>query len=195
MKVFHYTKCNRIYSIFEDGFIATEMKRTLNTTSRKTDSVWLTEKNSYPKTALPFFSAFPETSLTVHQQNKNVFVDLDKIGKTIGYFYRFGFDAEKANIKKWFNSPQREIARQNPQWIQMESVANKIGDDVRSFWFSENDLQLENFSLEYFENGIWNCVLSDAALSNLLNEQKQIIDKHKEISYEKCIEFGLPPKQ
>jgi hypothetical protein len=77
----------------------------------------------------------------------------------------------------------------------MESVANKIGDDVRSFWFSENDLQLENFSLEYFENGIWNCVLSNAALSNLLNEQKQIIDKHKEISYEKCIEFGLPPKQ
>ena len=43
MKIYHYTKCNRLNSIFEDGFIATELKRTLGSGASLTDYVWLTE--------------------------------------------------------------------------------------------------------------------------------------------------------
>lgn len=192
MKVFHYTKCNRLYSIFEDGFIATEMKRTLNPVGKNTDYVWLTEKQTYPKTALPLLSNFPETSLAMHQRHKGIVVDLGKIGLMFGNFYRFGFDSDKANIKKWFFSEQREIARQNTQWAQMESVANKVGDDVRSFWFAEADIPLENFSLEYFEDGQWKCVFSNASFSKLTDEEKALVEEHKEISRIKCIEFGVP---
>lgn len=192
MKVFHYTKCNRLYSIFQDGFIATELKRSLNPVGKNTNYVWLTEKQTYPKTALPLLSNFPETSLALHLRQKNIVVDLGKIGQIFGNFYRFGFDSDKADIKKWFFSEQREVARQNAQWAQMESTANKVGDDVRSFWFSEADLPLENFSLEFYENGQWNSVFSNASLSALSNEHKELLEMHKEISRLKCVEFGVP---
>lgn len=192
MRIYHYTKSNRLNSIFEDGFIATEKKRSLNPVHKNTDYVWLTEKPIYPKTALPMLSMFAETLLTTHLRNKGVVVDLGKIGKVFGNFYRFSFDSSDERLQKWFYSEERKIARNSNEWVNMESVANKVGDDIRSFWFSTNDLMLENFSLEVFENGQWNMLLLNASLSNLTDEEIKVIDAHTEISRQKCIEFGIP---
>ena len=109
MKLYHYTKANRLHSIFTDGFIATEMKRSVNTMQKETDYVWFTEKLQYPKTALPAFSLFPETSLSTHLLNKNVHVDLGKIGAVIGNFYRFSFNSEDTRFKKWWHCDETHI--------------------------------------------------------------------------------------
>jgi hypothetical protein len=192
MKVFHYTKCNRLNGIFKDGFIATEMKRTVSYGNRQTDYVWLTEKLSYPKTALPLLSMFVETQLTTHLQHNGVVVDLDKIGKVFGNFYRFGFDSADARLKKWFFSKEREVARNNSGWARMESVANKVGDDVRSFWIATEDLELKDFSLEVYENGQWNILLSNASITSLTDEQKSIISLHSQISADMCVKWNVP---
>lgn len=192
MKIYHYTKAIKLHSIFEDGFIATERKRSLSKEPTHTDFVWLTEKLSYPKTALPLLSPFPETSLAIHLQHKGIVVDLDKIGKVFGKFYRFGFDNTEERFKKWFYSKERDIARCIGKWIEMESTANKVGDEIRSFWISTSDLLLENFSLEIFENGKWNVLISNASLSQLTDSELQIIEVHKRLSYEKCKELGIP---
>lgn len=192
MRIYHYTKLNRLNGIFDDGFIATEMKRSMNPISKNTDYVWLTEKTTYPKTALPIFSMFPETFLSTHLKHSGVLVDLEKIGKVIGSFYRFAFDSTDDRLQKWFFSEERKLARSNNEWIKMESIANKVGDDIRSFWFSKDDLLLENFSLEVFENGDWTTLLSKASLSNLSNEESQIINNHKAISRSNCKKWGLP---
>jgi hypothetical protein len=192
MKIYHYTKCNRLDSIFNDGFIATEMKRTLNTAPKHTDNVWLTEKLHYPKTALPIFSIFPETSLVLHTMHKNVHVDLDKIGAVVGGFYRFGFDSTDTRFKKWWYSDERVVMREKADWIRMESVANKVGDDVRAFWIAEKDVALENFSLEEHVDGGWKTILSNASLSNLSNTERDAIAKLKAVSYQKCMEFNIP---
>ena len=191
MKVYHYTKCNRLNSIFEDGFIATELKRTLGNGDSATDYVWLTEKLSYPKTALPLLSNHLETSLVVHLQHKGVYVDLDKLGSEFGRFYRFGFDSTDVRVKKWFYCDERKQLTSNVAWMRMESVANKVDDDVRSFWISTQDLALENFSLEVFDRG-WQTVLENASLSNLDGESRRVINELKEISIEKCEEFNIP---
>jgi hypothetical protein len=191
MKIYHYTKCNRLNSIFEDGFIATELKRTLSSGDNLTDYVWLTEKLSYPKTALPLISNHLETSLVVHLQHKGVYVDLDKLGAEFGRFYRFGFDSTDVRVKKWFYCDERKQLKNNAGWMRMESVANKVDDDVRSFWIATQDLALENFSLEVFDGG-WKMLLDNTSLSNLNGESRKVIDELKEISIEKCEEFNIP---
>ena len=191
MKIYHYTKCNRLNGIFEDGFIATELKRTLGNGDSATDYVWLTEKLSYPKTALPLLSNHLETSLVVHLQHKGVYVDLDKLGAEFGRFYRFGFDSADTRVKKWFFSEERKPLKNNAFWMRMESVANKVDDDVRSFWIATQDLALENFSLEVFDCG-WKMLLENISLSNLNNESVKVIDELKALSVEKCKEFGIP---
>ena len=191
MKIYHYTKCNRLNSIFEDGFIATELKRTLGSGASLTDYVWLTEKLSYPKTALPLLSNHLETSLAVHLQNKGIHVDLDKLGAEFGRFYRFSFDSTDTRIKKWFFSEERNPLKTNTAWMRMESVANKVGDDVRSFWISTQDLALEGFTLEVFDGG-WKTILENVSLSNLSIESIKIINGLKALSIEKCGEYGIP---
>ena len=192
MKIYHYTKTIKLNSIFEDGFLATEGERSLNSISHITNYVWLTEKTSYPKTALPLVPMFLETNLITHLQHKNVFVDLDKIGSVFGKFYRFSFESSDARLKKWFFSNERNLLQHNSIWSQMESKANKVGDDVRSFWISANRIALENFSLEVFENGKWNYVLQNTTLSNLNTSDTQVIEKLKCESIAKCEELGIP---
>ncbi|QWE00456.1 hypothetical protein FD967_10590 [Polynucleobacter sp. JS-Mosq-20-D10] len=192
MKIYHYTKCNRLDSIFNDGFIATEMKRTLNRAPKFTDNVWFTEKLQYPKTALPLLSMFTETQLMLHVLQKHVHVDLDKIGAIFGSFYRFGFDSTETRFKKWWYSDERVVIREQADWICMESVANKVGDDVRAFWIAEADVLLENFSLEEHVDGGWKTILSNTSLSNLSSKERDVIEKLKEVSYQKCIEFDIP---
>jgi hypothetical protein len=192
MKIYHYTKCNRLNSIFSDGFIATEMNRTLSNVIKNTDYVWLTEKNSYPKTALPLLSNYAETSLALHLQHKGIYVDLDKIGSEFGRFYRFSFESTDSRIKKWFFSEERKSLKNNLNWARMESIANKVGDDVRSFCIANQNLALENFSLEVFDKS-WNMLLEDVSLSSLCNQSVNIIDELKILSIQKCKEFGIPP--
>lgn len=194
MKIYHYTKCNRLNSIFEDGFIATEKKRNLSKVITYTNYVWLTEKKSYPKTAMPALSIFPETIMSNHLAHKNIYVDLDKIGKVFGNFYRFSFDSTDTRIKKWFWSDERKKMIGNASWMGMESIANKVGDDVRCFWIATDDLVLENFGLEVYENGGWRELLSDSYLSNLTDEEKTIISEHRAISVQKCRQFGITPQ-
>ncbi len=191
MKIYHYTKSNRLNSIFEDGFIATEMKRADSKETKSTDYVWLTEKQTYPKTALPRSSFFPETNLLTHMRYKNVCVDLDKIGNMFGKFYRFGFDSSDIRFTKWFHSRERSIARCNNEWIRMESVADKVGDDIRSFWISTKDLQLEDFSLEVFDGG-WKMLLKNASVKNLSADENELINNLREISVKDCEKWGLP---
>lgn len=191
MKIYHYTKCNRLNSIFEDGFIATEMKRTLSGEPKNTDFVWLTEKHTYPKTALPLFSTLPETCLLTHLKHKGVYVDLDKIGAIIGKFYRFGFNSADDKFTKWFNSKERTVARCSNQWMVMESIANKVGDDIRSFWIAKEDLPLENFSLEVFDGG-WKMLLDNVSVSNLSDKSKETINELMSLSVKVCEEFDIP---
>lgn len=192
MKIFHYTKLIKLNSIFTDGFLATEAKRSLNQVPHLTDFVWLTEKTSYPKTALPFLPMFTETHLTTHLQHKNIFVDLDKIGNLFGKFYRFSFDSTDSRLKKWVFSDERKALQSNVIWNMMEKKANKVGDDIRSFWFSTNDIQLEKFGLDVFENGYWINLLDNFSLSQIDSNNISIIDELKSKSIEKCDELGIP---
>lgn len=192
MKVYHYTKLTRLNGILSAGCIATEKNASQNTNLNFTDYAWLTEKNTYPKTALPKASMFPETSLLVHISQKNISVDLDKIGKVLGKFYRFSFDSSDSRLTKWFHSSERQELNGNPMWSHMETMANKVGDDVRSFWIGTENLELENFGLDVFENGIWKPVLQNTSLSNLSDSSEDIINELKILSINKCKELGLP---
>lgn len=192
MQIYHYTKAIKIHSIFSDGYIATERKRSLSASQSVTDFVWLTEKRIYPKTALPLIPLFPETSLQVHLQRKDVFVDLEKIGSVYGNFYRFGFDSSDSRLKNWHFSQERRSLQSSPFISMSEKIANKVGDDARSFWIAVNDLALEKFTLEVHEGGQWTMLLSNASISNLSVEQKSIVAAHSAKSRAKCLEFGIP---
>ena len=192
MKIYHYTKSINVHGIFSDGCIATERKCSLTGFQSVTDFVWLTEKRAYPKTALPLLSRFPETSLLVHLQRKNVFVDLQKIGSFYGNFYRFSFDSGDARFKKWHFSQERKSLQSNQQVVVLDRVANKVGDDARGFWIATSDVALENFSLEVHEGGHWISLISDASITNLTAEQKSIVATHDAISQSRCLEFGNP---
>ena len=191
MKIYHYTKCNRLNSIFEDGFIATEKKRTISYVEKITDYVWLTEKQNYPKTELPMLSSLPETSLLIHLKHQGIHVDLDKIGAILGKFYRFSFDTSDEQFIKWFHSKERTVARCNNEWIGMESMANKVGDDIRSFWITTENLSLNNFSLEVFDSG-WKLLLENVDINNLNADSKITIDELKAASIQNCKKFSIP---
>ena len=191
MKIYHYTKCNRLNSIFEDGFIANEKKRTISYVEKITDYVWLTEKQNYPKTALPMLSSLPETSLLIHLKHQGIHVDLDKIGAILGKFYRFSFDTSDEQFIKWFHSKERTVARCNNEWIGMESMANKVGDDIRSFWITTENLSLNNFSLEVFDSG-WKLLLENVDINNLNADSKITIDELKAASIQNCKKFSIP---
>jgi len=194
MKIFHYTKGYCLNSIFTDGFIATETKRSISKGHRETDYVWLTEKTNYPKTALPSISGVPETNLGVHLSQKSVNVDLDKVGNYIGSFFRFGFESTDTRFKKWWHSSERAAMKSNQFWSKMESVANKVGDDVRSFWIAPNDVVLEDFSLEVYAGG-WITLISNGSVSDANLETLMLIYSLMESSKAKCLELGFPIHQ
>ena len=191
MKIFHYTKGFCLYSIFTDGFIATESKRSTSNDYKETDHVWLTEKTNYPKTALPYVAGVPESNLSVHLSQKSVHVDLDKVGNHVGSFFRFGFESTDNRFKKWWHSDERATMKFNPLWTKMESVANKVGDDARSFWISPNDVALEEFSLEVYAGG-WITLISNGSVSDADLETLNLIYSLMESSKSKCLELGLP---
>lgn len=194
MKIFHYTKGYCLNSIFTDGFIATEAKRSISDGHRETDYVWLTEKTNYPKTALPSISGVPETNLGVHLFHKSVNVDLDKVGNYIGSFFRFGFESSDTRFKKWWHSSERAAMKSNQFWSKMEIVANKVGDDARSFWIAPNDVALEEFSLEVYAGG-WITLISKGSVSDADLQTLMLIYSLMESSKEKCLELGFPIHQ
>lgn len=152
MKIYHYTKGLKLKSIFADGFIATEQKRNTNYQAPFfTDLVWLTEKTTVPVTALPFIPMIPSTNLTLRKQMRGIPTDYASISKFIGGFWRFGFDSNFHKCEKWFYSEARKNAHKIPGASNLDKLANKVGDDIRSFWISENDIPLENFTLEFLD--------------------------------------------
>ncbi len=194
MKIYHYTKGYCLNSIFTDGFIATETKRSISGGKRETDYVWLTEKTNYPKTALPCISCVPETNLDLHLQQKSVNVNLDKVGNYVGSFFRFGFESTDTRFKKWWHSSERAAIKPSQLWSKMESVANKVGDDVRSFWISPHDLALENFSLEIYAGG-WIKLITNGSVRDADLETLMLIYSLMESSRSKCAELGFPVHQ
>ncbi len=194
MKIYHYTKGISMNSIFTDGFIATERKRGLSQIHKLTDCVWLTEKTQFPKTALPCLSNMPETNLSLHV-NKTVYVDLDKLSSFTGGIYRFSFNSDDERFVKWRFSDSRKVVENNIEWRHMESIANKVSDDHRSFWISDNDVDLINFSLEEFSNGGWNTILTNCSLSDLSANEISIIENIKSKSISTCESYGLPVHQ
>ena len=191
MKIYHYTKGVALNSIFNDGFIGTEMCRGLNNTPHVTNNAWLTEKTSFPKTALPLIATMPETQLMLHVGKANVYVDLNKIGSFTGGIYRFVFDSTDTRFKKWWHSEERKALSNNFLWQLMEKVANKVGDDVRSFWVCEENIALENFTLQAFENGVWVDKLVNCSLSNIDKDTNEKIEQIKTKSQNKCAELGI----
>jgi len=158
MKIYHYTKGRHLKSIFKDGFIATEQKRNMNTLAPFcTDVVWLTESKTVPVTALPYIPSIPSTDLDLRQQIKNVVTDYALIEPMIGGFWRFGFDSKDHKFEKWIFSKARSESTDRELVENLDRIANKVGDNSRSFWISEKDVPLENFTLEYFStaNNEW----------------------------------------
>ncbi len=191
MKIYHYTKGFCLNSIFTDGFIATESKRYISGGKKETDYVWLTEKNIYPKTALPMISGLPETDLLLHTVQKSMNVNLDRVGQHTGNVYRFGFNSTDIRFKKWWHSEERDFVKTNQLWSGMESIANKVGDDVRSFWISPNDVQLEDFSLEVYAGG-WITLIENGSVKDADLETLTLIYSLMESSKSKCLELGMP---
>jgi len=191
MKIYHYTKGISMNSIFTDGFIATEHKRGLKQIHQLTDCVWLTEKTQFPKTALPDISDMPETNLSQHI-NKTVYVDLDKLARYTGGIYRFSFNSDEGRFVKWRFSESRKAVEKNILWRRMESIANKVSDDHRSFWISNNDVDLINFSLEEFSNGVWNSMLTNCSLYCLSDNEMSTINNIRKISTSICETYGFP---
>jgi len=123
------------------------------------------------------------------------FVDLDRLGDLVGGVFRFSFDSTDTRFKKWWFSKERKSVENNIEWRTMESIANKVGDEVRSFWISSEDVQLNKFSLEVFANGVWKMILNDVSLSTLNEGERSIIETISERSKKLCLEHGLPVHQ
>ena len=88
-------------------------------------------------------------------------------------------------------SDERASIKSNQLWSKMESVANKVGDDVRSFWIAPHDVALENFSLEIFAGG-WIKLISNGSVSDADLETLKLIYSLMESSKSKCLELGFP---
>lgn len=191
MKLYHYTKGISIHSIFTDGFIGTERKRGLSVAKFLTDCVWLTERTAFPKTALPFIDGLPETNLANHL-DKRIFLNLDKIRIATGGIFRFSFDSTDHHFKKWHFSDERKAIINDLFLRRMESIANKVGDDVRSFWISSFDIPLSHFTLESYENGCWLTLLTCASMESLSDEESILINGLTTNSRIECMSYGLP---
>lgn len=157
--IYHYTKGYTLKSIFTDGFIATEGKRGISHCFKVSDFVWLTAQQRFPKTALPNISNIPSSNLALHYSIKNLAVDYDAISASCEGLYRFGFSAEDTRLKRWWHSEERKHLINNALWRKMEGMAHKVGEEVRQYWISTDDLDLRNFVLERLEKGRWVSVL------------------------------------
>jgi len=192
MKIYHYTKQYHLYSIFTDGFIATEKKRGHSNTANVTDYVWLTESIFYPKTALPYVSKFAYTNLCNHVATKHLYVDWEELSAYVGNAYRFSFDSNDKRFKKWFFCEERKKCLQNNHWVFMENIANKVSDNTRLFWIANNDIMLDSFSLEVYKNKEWVSLLENVDLFNADNKTVEIINKLKTISANTCNSLNVP---
>lgn len=195
MKIYHYTKGFCLNSIFEDGFIATESKRGISRIKKNTDYVWLTEKKQYPKTALPYLSNMPETNLRLHMGNAKPYIDLSKLGLVIGGVWRFSFDSADSRFKKWRTCDERKLMQNNVEWRSMESMANKVGDEVAAFWIAVADVALEQFTLEEFIGGAWVNRLVDCSISCLNEQDRAIINSIRYRSLTYCNQLGFTTQQ
>ena len=160
--IYHYTKGFTLKSIFSDGFIATEGKRGLSRIRKNTDFVWLTAQQRFPKTALPNIPGIPSSNLALHSSIKGLVVDYEAITAETEGLYRFGFSSEDKRFKRWWHSEERTQMLNNIEWRLMESLANKVGDDVRQFWIATDDVALHDYTLEGLESGQWKTLIDSS---------------------------------
>ena len=160
--IYHYTKGYALGSIFSDSFIATERKRGLSRIRKNTDFVWLTAQQRFPKTALPNISSIPSSNLALHSSVKGLVVDYEAIAAQCEGLFRFGFSSEDERFKRWWHSEERTRMLNNIEWRLMESLANKVGDEVRHFWISTEDVRLRNYTLERLESGQWKTLIDSS---------------------------------
>jgi hypothetical protein len=192
MKVYHYTKGMSLFSIFTDGFIATENKRGLSGFKKNTNCVWLTAKEAYPKTALPCIPNMPSTNLMAHVENKSIEIDLDELGTYVGGVFRFAFDTNKhKGLMKWRDSGPRKQAMQNRMWQAQEQIANLVGDDISKYWISSKDVPLFGVTLQQYKGG-WVDVLTDFDVRALTIEQADVLDMLMTMSAADLRGKGLP---
>ena len=76
-------------------------------------------------------------------------------------------------------------------WVKKFKAANKVGDDVRSFWISPHDVALENFSLEIFAGG-WVKLISNGSVSDADLETLTLVYSLMESSKSTCFKLGFP---
>jgi hypothetical protein len=176
--VYHYCKGVSLYSIFTDKFIATEQKRCINKAVKKnTNCTWFTSKETFPKTALPSIPGI---------------TSIGDIAKFTGGLFRFAVKLEEHNdVMRSKDSEERKVALRNFAWQAMETYANKVGDNVNCYFYSSNDVALENVTLQQYNQGNWVDVLPKLKISSVTAEQQTIIGDLMAKSAEVCKANGL----
>jgi hypothetical protein len=87
----------------------------------------------------------------------------ESISRASAGLYRFGFHETDNRFTQWFRSNERRAIRGDHKWEMMERIANKVGDDVRSFWISTNDITLSRYTLERLVNNQWVTLIDSLA--------------------------------
>jgi hypothetical protein len=157
--IYHYTKGVHIAKIIRSGFLARERECGNGYGSQITNFVWFTEKETYPKTALPNIPEMPETNLLQHFSDVKPIIDWMKLSTHIGGIYRFKFKPTEDRFVKWFDCDYRNSNFKNVRIKMLDSTANMVGDNIKKFWISKNSVSLKNCELEQLINGVWTSVL------------------------------------
>lgn len=194
MNIYHYTKGVSLPHILASGWLKTEREAGFNRVQKMTNFVWLTAKEVFPKTALPFVSALPATDLHMQAVNKGkMAIDMEALAEICGGLYRFGFDSSDKRFSQWRGSNERRFMLRKKQWVAMEAMANAVGDDISKFWFARKHVELRNFCLEKYKAGTWNLLVHVDNSGALLACNEAEWEASAEEAAVACARAGLPP--
>jgi hypothetical protein len=159
MKLYHYTKGISFAQILHDGHIETGRNSGITRITRiqkLTNFVWLTEKASFPITALPLLPGIPGTNLHLQLLSGGTLdVDYESIGKIFGGLFRIRFDSQDKRFLKWRGSNERNAMLRNPEWVVMEKIANRVRDNISKYWIAPQKVDLVNCTVEIYMQGAW----------------------------------------
>lgn len=174
MKIYHYTKGISFTQILQDGYIETECNSGITRIQKITNFVWLTEKESFPNTALPLLPGIPGTNLHLQLLSGGTLgVDYESVGKVVGGLYRIGFDSQDKRFLKWRGSNERNAVLRNPEWVVTEKIANRVRDNISKFWISRQKVQLVSCTVEVYEQGQWIEFISADEYGNLIEHDER----------------------
>lgn len=176
MKVYHYTKGYAVESILNEGIIELEGTRGKIAYKPLTSFVWLTCKNTYPRTALPYVNQLPYTLLGNHLGSNKPNIRWDELSEIIGGIFRFEFLEDDDRIQRWKYSDFRMNNIQDERYRMLERTANKCGDDINSFYFSTVAMELKSCKLQKYINGDWIDLLVFDGNGQVACESKTTLD-------------------